>query len=97
MRSSKAGALGTGGARAVARVWAGRIHLTVNCSVFLGRSFRDGNICEWKRVKALEVGAILLDFHIFGRDIKAKIAGVCPRLLSLSTPLNLKKKKPSHI
>ena len=82
----------------MARVWAGRIHLAVHCSVFLGRSFRDGNICEWKRVKALGVGAILLDLHIFGRDFKAKRAGVCPRLLSLSTPLNLKKKKkPSHI
>ena len=88
MRSSKAGALAIGGARAMARVWAGRIHLAVHCSVFLGRSFHDGNICEWKRVKALGVGAILLDLHIFGRDFKAKRAGVCPRLLSLSTPLN---------
>ena len=38
--------------------------------------------------KALGVGAILLDFHIFGGDIKAKTAVVCPRLLSLSTPLS---------
>ena len=88
MRSSKVGALGIGGARAMARVWAGRTHLAVHCSVFLGRSVRDGNICEWKRVKALGVGAILLDFHIFGGDIKAKTAVVCPRLLSQSMPLN---------
>ena len=71
----------------MARVWAGSTHLTFHCSVFLGCSFRDGNICEWKRVKALEVEAILLDLHIFGRDVKAKNAGVCPRWLSLSTPL----------
>ena len=88
MRSSKAGALAIGGARAMARVWAGRIHLAVHCSVFLGLSFHDGNICKWKRLTALGVGVILLDFHIFGGDIKAKRAGVCLRLLSLSTPLN---------
>ena len=67
---------------------AGRIHLAIHCCVFLGLSFRDGNICEWKRVKAFGVGAILLDLHIFGGDIKAKKARVCPRLLSLSTPLS---------
>ena len=38
--------------------------------------------------KALGVGVILLDLHIFGGDIKAKKARVCPRLLSLSFPLN---------
>ena len=65
----------------------GRTHLTIHCSVFFGLSFHDGNICERKRVKALGVGAILLDLNIFGGDIKAKKAGV----LSLSTPLNLKK------
>ena len=76
MRSSKVGALGIGGARAMARVWAGRTHLAVHCSVFLGLSFHDGNICEWKRLKPLEVGAILLDLLIFGGDIKSKKAGV---------------------
>ena len=87
MRSLKAGALAIGGTQAMAKIWAGRNHLVVHYSVFLGLSFRDGNICEWKRVKALEVEAILLDLHIFGRDMKAKNAGVCPRWLSLSTPL----------
>ena len=72
----------------MARVWAGRIHLAIHYSVFLGLSFHDGNICEWKRLKALGVGAILPGFHIFGGDIKAKKAGVCLRLLNLSTPLN---------
>ena len=81
----------------MAKIWAGRNHLVVHYSVFLGLPFRDGNICEWKRVKALEVEAILLDLHIFGGDIKAKKAGVCPRLLNLFTLLNLKKKKASHI
>ena len=88
MQSSKVGALGIGGAWDMARVLAGRIHLAVHCSVFLGPSFREGNICEWNRLKALGVGAILLDFHICGGNIKDKKACECPRLLSLSTPLN---------
>ena len=83
----------------MARVWAGRIHLAVHCSVFLGCSFHDGNICEWKRLKALGVGAILLDFHIFGRDIKAKKAGICPQEAeyAYSTKLKRKKKKKKTI
>ena len=56
----------------MARVWAGRTHLAAHCSVFLGLSFHDCNICKWKTVKALRLGAILLDLRIFGGDIKAR-------------------------
>ena len=49
--------------------------------------------------KALGVGAILLDFHIFGRDIKAKKAGICPQEAeyAYSTKLKRKKKKKKTI
>ena len=49
-----------------------RTQLAIHCSVFFGLSFHDGKICEWKRVKALGVGAILLDLHIFGGSSKPK-------------------------
>ena len=45
-QSLKAGALGIGGAWALARVWAGRTHLALHCSVFLGLPFHDCNICK---------------------------------------------------
>ena len=35
---------GIGGAQAMAMVWPGRTHLIVHCPVFLGLSFREGNI-----------------------------------------------------
>ena len=96
MRFSKAGALGIGGTRAMARVWAGRNHLAIHCSVFLGCSFHDGNICEWKRLKALGVGAILLDFHIFGRDIKAQKSTSVSLVVEAVYSTKFKKKKKHH-
>ena len=73
--------------------WAGMTHLTIHCSVFFGLSFRDGNICEWERVKALGVGAILLDLHIFGGDIKAKKSRGVPQVAESVYSTKLKKKK----
>ena len=72
----------------------GRTHLTIHCSVFFGLSFHDGNICEWKRVKALGVGAILLDLHIFGGDIKAKKSRGVPQVAESVYSTKLKKKSP---
>ena len=72
----------------------GRTHLTIHCSVFFGLSFHDGNICEWKRVKAIGVGAILLDLHIFGGDIKAKKSRGVPQVAESVYSTKLKKKSP---
>ena len=65
----------------------GRTHLAIHCSVFLGLSFHDSNICEWKRVKALGVGAILLDLHSLVGTSKPKKQG-SSQGWSLSTPVN---------
>ena len=92
--SSKAGTLGIGGAQAMARVWAARTHLAVHCLVFLGLSFHSGNICEWKRVKMLgDGGSYSRPPYVWRGHQSQKKAGVCPRLLRLSTPLKKKKKK----
>ena len=78
--SSKAGALGIGRAQAMARVWPGRTHLTVHCSVFIGLSFHDGNICEWKRVKALQGGgSYSIPPYLWWGYQSQKKAGVYPR------------------
>ena len=97
----KAGALGIGGVRAMARVWAGRTHLAVHCSVFLGLSFHDCNICEWKRVNTLGVAVALLDFHVLSGDIKAKKSRGVPQVAEPVYSTKLKTKshpiyKPSH-
>ena len=70
MQSSKAAALGIVGARAMARFW--REESPHRSLIFLGLSFHDGNIWEWKKFKACGMGAVLLDLHIFGGHIKAK-------------------------
>ena len=72
----------------------GRTHLTIHCSIFFGLSFHDDNMCKWKRIKALGVGATLLDLHIFGGDIKAKKKqGCAPGSLVCLLHLIKKKKK----
>ena len=71
----------------------GRTHLAIHCSVFLGLSFHDGSICEWKRVKALGVGANLLDLYISGGDIKAKKSRGVPQVAESVYSTKLKKKK----
>ena len=83
--------MGIGRAQAMARVWPGRTHLAVHCLAFIGLSFHVGNICEWKRVKALGVGAILLDLHIFGGDIKAKKSRGVPQVAESVYSTKLKK------
>ena len=71
----------------------GRTHLAIHCSVFLGLSFHDGSICEWKRVKALGVGANLLDLYISGGDIKAKKSKGVPQVAESVYSTKLKKTK----
>ena len=73
-----------------------RTQLAIHCSVFFGLSFHDGNICEWKRVKALGVGAILLDLHIFGGDIKAKKSRGVPQVAESVYSTKLKRKNPIY-
>ena len=85
----------------MARVWAGRTHLAVHCSVFLGLSFHDCNICEWKRVNTLGVAVALLDFHGLSGDIKAKKSRGVPQVAEPVYSTKLKTKshpiyKPSH-
>ena len=80
MWSSKAGALGIGRAQAMARVWPGRTHLAVHCLAFIGLSFHVGNICEWKRVKALQGGgSYSRPPYLWWGYQSQKMSGVYPR------------------